>query len=369
VTMKLCYLADATNVHTQKWVSYFAQQGHEVDIITFLNRAIPGTKVHHFKPPFGFKLFEKRAFLRKLGYLALIPGTRRLVHQLKPDILHAHSATSYGLIGAMAGYHPFILSTWGYDIQWEPKYNKAYAIMVRHNLSKADVITATSVNLAEDTRAYAPPGTPLFTVPFGVNCSLFKPMKEAHTVKPLLTIGIIKRLEEECGIQDLIAAFALLKPRLSEIRLMLVGEGSYREALKAQVRRLKLEDSVVFAGWVENSQLPYVINQFDVFCLPSHPDRESFGVAVLEALACEVPVVATRVGGLPEVTRPGVTGYLVPPHSPQDIADALYELLSDEERRLQMGRNGRQFVLEHYRWEDNAALMAHIYDQVLSGTL
>ena len=313
--MKICYAADAASIHTQKWVDYFVSQGHQVDIITFLWGDLPGARVHHFKAPFGFKLFGKKPFTRKLGYLALIPGIRRLVHQLKPDILHAHSATSYGLMGALAGYHPFILSTWGHDIQWEPKRTKAYEIMVRHNLSKADVITATSVNLTQDTKAYAPPATPIFTVPFGVDCDLFRPLTREHSVRRPLTIGVIKRLEEECGIQDLIAAFALLRPRLPETRLMIVGEGSCREALEALVRSLGVTDSVAFVGWVENAKLPEMVNQFDVFSLPSH--RESFGVAVLEALACGVPVVATNVGGLPEVMRDGETGYLVPPCSPQ----------------------------------------------------
>jgi glycosyltransferase involved in cell wall biosynthesis len=367
--MKLCYLADATNVHTQKWVSYFVRQGHEVDVITFLDHAIPGAKVHHFKPPLGFNLFEERTLRGKLSYLALIPSIRRLVHQLKPDIVHAHRETSYGLMGAMAGYHPFILSAWGPEVQWQAKDNKVYRAMIRFNLSKADVITATSVNLTKDTKAFSPPATPLFTVPFGVECDLFRPIESVRVVKRPLTVGTVKRLEEECGIHDLIAAVALIKPRLPETRLMIVGEGSYRDTLKAQVRSLGLEGSVIFTGWVENAQLPYIMNEFDVFGLPSYPRTESFGVAVLEALACGTPVVAINDGGPAELIREDVTGYLVSPRSPAAMADALYKLLSNEERRLQMAHNGRQFVLEHYQWKDNAALMARIYERVLSGAL
>ena len=87
---------------------------------------------------------------------------------------------------------------------------------------------------------------------------------------------------------------------------MIVGEGSYKDALAVQAQALGLEKSVIFTGWVENTQLPYMINRFDVFALPSY--HESFGVAVLESLACGVPVVATNVGGLPEVMRDGETG-------------------------------------------------------------
>jgi len=92
---------------------------------------------------------------------------------------------------------------------------------------------------------------------------------------------------------------------------------------------------------------------------------ESFGVAVVEASASGLPVVASRIGGLSEVVRDRVTGILIPPRDPMAIANSLDELLENESLRSELGKNGRKFVLENYEWTENASRMEHIYESLL----
>jgi glycosyltransferase involved in cell wall biosynthesis len=108
------------------------------------------------------------------------------------------------------------------------------------------------------------------------------------------------------------------------------------------------------------------MRETDIFVMPS-TCQESFGVAAIEASACEVPVVATRVGGVPEAVVDGQTGILVPPFDAASLADACIALIQDPIRRGQLGKAGRRFVLDHYQWHQNAATMASVYSQLLEG--
>jgi len=102
----------------------------------------------------------------------------------------------------------------------------------------------------------------------------------------------------------------------------------------------------------------------DIFAMPSI--HEEFGVSAVEAQAMEVPVVATRVGGIPEVVEDGMTGVLVEPRNVEQLAQAIIRLLENPELRLEMGRKGREYVLAHYQWDENATEMEKIYVDVVA---
>jgi glycosyltransferase involved in cell wall biosynthesis len=132
----------------------------------------------------------------------------------------------------------------------------------------------------------------------------------------------------------------------------------YREL----IHRLGIADRVTVSGSVPHAEVPATLRRFDVYAMPSL--SESFGVAALEASSCGVPVVASSVGGTPEVIRHGETGFLVPPCDPTALADALAELLREPERRHAMGRAGRAFVKGHYEWATCVDRMEALYEQV-----
>ena len=136
------------------------------------------------------------------------------------------------------------------------------------------------------------------------------------------------------------------------------------EELQEMVTRLGLLERVRFVGYVPHAQMPVFLESTDIFAVPSSAS-ESFGVAALEASAMEVPVVATRSGGVPEVVVDGTTGILVKPRDASALAEALGALVEGAALRVQMGQAGRRDVLSRYRWEKNAARMAGLYEDLL----
>lgn len=354
-SMRICYLADALSIHTQKWARFFAERGNDVSVISFRPADIPGVMVHHIRAPLG-----------KAGYLLTARRISRLIRYISPDLLHAHHATSYGLVGSLSGYRPYIISSWGSDVLWSPQRFFVFDWMLRYSFRRADRVTATSRMLAKATSLFCPPDTKVFVVPFGVNTDLFCPPSgsNGHSEKSL-TIGTVKTLRPRYGIRELILAYDRIADAFPDTRLVIVGGGEQYAQLHALVVNLGMETRITFSGPVGHEVIPDYLRSFDLFAVPSLDDRESFGVAAVEASACGLPVIASRVGGLSEVVVDGETGFLVPPGDIDALSAAMACLLSDPELRTSMGQAGRRFVLEHYRWEDNASLMEQLYRQVL----
>jgi glycosyltransferase involved in cell wall biosynthesis len=157
-------------------------------------------------------------------------------------------------------------------------------------------------------------------------------------------VGNVAALTGHKDHATLVEAMARLRPRAPEARLVIAGEGELRPALEALVRQRGLEDRVIFAGF--RRDLDRILPAFSVFCLSSH--LEGLGTSVLDAMAFALPVVATAAGGIPEAVEDRVSGRLVPPRDPGALADALAEVLGDEERRRALGAAGRQRFLQRF---------------------
>ena len=173
-------------------------------------------------------------------------------------------------------------------------------------------------------------------------------------------VGVVARLEAEKGHRTLLDAWPAVQAAHPEAWLLIVGEGSERNALEAQAAELGISGRVVFAGRRED--VPAVTAALDVSVLPSY--REAQGLSVLEAMALSRPVVASRVGGIPEMIEDGVSGLLVPPNDPSALAGAINRLLTDHPFADMMARRGHDVVHERFCVELMVGEVESIYDDV-----
>jgi glycosyltransferase involved in cell wall biosynthesis len=178
-----------------------------------------------------------------------------------------------------------------------------------------------------------------------------------------VTLGFVKHLRVKYGPEYLIRAMEVVVREYPQTRLLMAGSGPLRSSLEALTQQLGLTRTISFLGAVEHRQVPEILKNVDIFVMPSI--QEEFGVAAVEAQAMEIPVVATRVGGVPEVVSDGETGILVEPGNSGQLAQAILTLIENPALRRQMGERGRRHVLDNYRWEDNAALMERLYNRFL----
>ncbi len=179
-------------------------------------------------------------------------------------------------------------------------------------------------------------------------------------------ILFLGRQEKRKGLPYLLEAYARLKRERPDIRLIVVGpDGGMRAACERYIRLQQLED-VVFTGFVPYEELPRYYKTADVYCAPN-TGHESFGIVLLEAMAAGTPIVASDIGGFPEVLEDGGEGLLVPPRDADALAAAVDRLLSDAALREQMGRAGT-LRAERYAWEHVSAQVLDYYRTVTNGT-
>jgi L-malate glycosyltransferase len=355
--MNICYLADAGSVHTARWANHFSSRGHGVEIISYrqaqgLSQQV-STHVIRELWPFG------------LDHFVSTNKIRDILKKTTPDIVHAHYASSYGTLGRLSGFHPYVLSVWGSDIFDFPRRSSLHRQLIKRNLAAADRVCSTSHNMAVEAQAYY--NGPITVTPFGIDCDVFSRAPNVTSGSDNeFVVGTVKALEDTYGIKYLIQSFDLFCKNYrgaKKLRLVIAGGGTRARSLRRLAHDLGLADRISFLGPVPHSHVPEVLNSFSVYCALSL--HESFGVAVLEASACEIPVVATNVGGLPEVVRDQITGFIVPPRDIRATAIACGKLVENESVRRAMGAAGREFVLQNYEWQENAKRMEDVYESVV----
>ena len=259
------------------------------------------------------------------GYLLNALPLRKWLRAHSPDLLHAHYASGYGSTAMLAGWRPTALSVWGSDVYDFPEENALKGWLIRRNLRFADALASTSQAMAEQVRRLWPGAGEIAVTPFGVDTVLFAPAPEARQG---VTIGTVKTLDHKYGIDTLLCAFATLRAQLPDraLKLLIVGDGPQRAALHDLAARLRLGDAVQWAGAVPHAG-PQWLNRVDIY-VAAAPGQREFGVAVVEAMACGVPVVVSDAGGLPEVVVHGVSGLVVPRDQPRALAASLADWCS-----------------------------------------
>lgn len=365
--MKVLILSDIHSTHTKRWVKSLSENGCEILLFGLLDcdasfyENLPNVTVCNYGFTFHKNSRSYRWIFGKSLYFKSLKKIKELIRTFQPDIVHAHYASSYGLLGALTKFHPFVVSVWGSDVYSYPQSGTIYKKLLQYTFRKADLILSTSHCMARETNKYT--DKKIGITPFGVDTELFKPAKKESDGS--FVIGNVKTLSANYGIDLLIRAFAKVKADNpdKQLKLKIVGDGPDKAKLRELSRTLGVEAQTEFVGFVDNRQLPEVYNSFDVSVSLSY--KESFGVVAVEAMACGCPVITSDAEGFREVVENGKEGLIVPKGNADAAANAIQKLLEDADLRHEMGLNGRQKVLQCYRWEDNVQMMVAFYQTLI----
>jgi glycosyltransferase involved in cell wall biosynthesis len=363
--MRIAFLSAAGSVHTRRWVCALHERGHTVALCS-----LPGHRTQDGAYPAGVSV----KYLKRGGNAGYFLGARELrefLEGFKPDILNAHYATGYGTLARKCGFKPLLLSVWGSDVYEFPSLGLFHRKILQKNLGAATCVASTSRRMARQVERFYDGKKQIFITPFGVDTEVFR--RRGQPPLDSLTVGIVKTLEPKYGVEYLIRAFAQLKSRLEDenrlpskgLNLVICGGGALLEKLKALSRSLGVSGQAQFLGPVPHDEVPGVLSGLDIFCAPSVSDSESFGVAAVEAMACEVPVVTSDADGFREVVLDGVTGFVVERKNVSAIAEKLYLLSQDAALRRRLGSAGREHVTENYAWDKCVDIM----EAALMGTV
>jgi len=304
-------------------------------------------------------------------------ATAREIRRVRPRVIHAHWAIPTGPAAIAAGRRyglPVVITMHGGDVYVNPEQGYDFPTrwyvrpVLRWTLRRASALSA----ITEDCRRHAlragAPDERVRVIWNGADLKRFRPSvpQQSLIADPRFGPHMVfacRQLFPRKGIRFLIEAAAKLKPRYPDLKLVLAGDGFERPALERQARALGIAADTIFLGWRPNAELPQYYRAAAVSVVPSL--EEGFGIPAAEAMGCEVPVVASDAGGLPEVVEDGVTGLVVPKGDADALAAGIDRLLADEQLRVRMGRAGRERALRLFDWERTAERFEELYQEVI----
>ena len=350
-----------------------AARGHDVHFITYappIRMNLNDPRIHfHEAAVVSYPLFDHSPYTLSLAVKML-----EVFEAESLDLLHVHYAIPHSVSALLARQMaaprrlPFITTLHGTDITLVGN-NPNFLPITRYSIEQSDGVTSISRYLLDQTLKDFGIKRPIEVIPNFVNCDLYHRADNpglralwAPDGEPILMH--LSNFRPVKRIVDAVEIFAIVREKM-KAKLVMIGDGPDRPAAEAMARTKGIEDDVIFLG--KQNDVIAKLGLADLFLLPSR--LESFGLAALEAMACEVPVIATNVGGLPEVVEHGVDGYLVEPGDVQQAGRYAIELLSRADRGREMGRLARIHARKNYCANDVIPMYERYYEQVLAGAL
>ena len=296
-------------------------------------------------------------------------------HRIQADVIHAHWAIPTGPAAVRAARRlgiPSVITMHGGDVYVNPSQGYDFPTrwyvrpVLRWTLEHADALTAITEDCRQHALRAGAPDERMRIVLNGADLRRFNPapngsVPDGVSFGPRM-IFACRQLFPRKGIRFLIEAAAQLRPAFPDLELVLAGDGFERPELERLARERGIAERTTFLGWVANAELPKYYRAAAVSVIPSL--EEGFGIPAAEAMGCEVPVVASDAGGLPEVVEDGVTGRVVPRGDATALAGAISDLLRDPALRHRMGQAGRERALRLFDWDRSAEEFEAVYGAI-----
>lgn len=336
-------------------IRHLARRGHEN-----LLAASPGGAISRMVPPADARLIALS--IRNDVDLFAALRLRWIVARESPHVIHYHTSRAHALSPWLRRHAPRAIVTRRMDYPIRPSrwssllYNRSVAAVVAISEDVRRKLVAGGVR-AQRIRVIRSAVEPPAGLPGGAGREA---ARRRFGATDEAVIAVVAALERRKGQDVLLRALAELAPGGKRFLCLFCGGGSEREALERLAAELDLAASVRFLG--EQRQVADVLAAADLFVLPSR--HEGLGVAILEAMAMGLPVVATSVGGIPEAVVNGRTGLLIPPENPSALASAIGDLLGQPDRARELGARGRDRILEQFTMERMAAEYQSLYEEI-----
>jgi glycosyltransferase involved in cell wall biosynthesis len=334
---RILFFADASHVHTRRWVQSMAERGFDCVVATRRVGVIDGAEVITVRPGSDMS-----------GWFQALPAVRALAGRLAPQWIHGHYVTSYGLwAAACRGIAPVVLTAWGSDVLVTPRERGWRGRLVRlvlgWTLKRADLITADARDVLDEIARYCVTA-PMHEVLWGVDTLRFRPAEATGADDTRFELISLRQWEPNYRIELVLRAFAALRAKRPSLRtgLTLLGGGPLASGLQALAERLALDgEAVRFIGRLDDAGMVAALQRADVSI--SVPASDATSVAMLESMACALPVVASDL----PANRPWIdAAQRVPVDDLAALTAALLILADDPTARRAIGRLNREAVLK-----------------------
>lgn len=370
--MKICYVADGTSIHTQRWVNYFAKKGHETHLICW--KVMPGYEENvniHLLTRLASKMW---AVSQYFSFLFWTLQVRRLINRIKPDIVDGHFITVYGFLAACSGFRPLVVSAWGSDILVAPENSKLAELAVKFALRKADFVATTSQYLkAYLHKEFNLPQHKVRAIPWGTDLRIFQEGYQTGAKELRASLGVRdnqfvilspRTLKNHYRIDHIVQAMPYVVAKHPSVVLILCKgpskDSQYENQIYKQATELGVAQNIrLIDHELSHQEMAVLYNIADV--LISIPKSDQFSGCIQEGMACGVIPI---VGDL-EVYRQYLTdaenAFFVDPEGPYDIAQKVVHCIEHPELKERFYRINRKIIEDNEDWDKNAPKREDLY--------
>ncbi|MBN1164886.1 MAG: glycosyltransferase [Candidatus Krumholzibacteriota bacterium] len=339
--MRIAFLGDGSLPHIRRWAGYFHRRGHQVLLLSFEDTS---------GCPFPCHQLSKSLPTQLAGYLAALPLLKKKLKTFRPELVNALYAGGYGLLGALCGHRPLIISALGSDLLVDYPSSILHRKQIEYALRNADLVTADADILVDAARAAGVSADRILKIYFGIDENIFHPPPGPRDPGGPAQIISTRNLYALYNLDLLIDAAPLILSG-GKAHFIICGEGPERGRLQKKVSSMKLTDRFSFQGRLGEEEIAGQLQRASVYVSTSFSDSTS--VSLLEAMACGVPPVVTDSGANREWIDPEKNGLLVPVDSPSRLAEAVRRIIAEPALAEKIRENNYQVIRERGLWKSN----------------
>jgi glycosyltransferase involved in cell wall biosynthesis len=349
--MRILYFSRDYTPHDYRFLTALAKSGHKV----FFLRLEKSSHVFENRPlPPEIELVQwaggQHLVMLKDG-LHLLSDLRRVIHQVKPDLVHAGPIQRTAFLVALTGFHPLVSVSWGYDLLHDAQRSPFWGWATRYTLRHSAAMLGDCDTIRQLAISHGMPDNRIITFPWGIDLQHFNVPTLTRLNVQTFNVLSTRGFEPIYGIDVIARAFVMAAKQRPELHLTLLGNGSQAAAIRQIFLVGAVYDRVHFPGQISYADLPRYYQNSDLYVSASHSDGTS--ISLLEAFACGTPAIVPDISGNQEWVIPGENGWLFPDGNAAALASSILKALDQHQNLPEMGQKARLLAEERADWEKN----------------
>lgn len=361
--MRLAFLSIGRHLHTERWIGWFVERGHECHLLTVQPGPVAGVTVHDIRTAGPTK---------PVRYARSLSQVKRILQEVRPDLLNTHFLTGYGYWGDFSGFHPNVLSVWGDDVYVTPHENALKMWLARRALRHADLVTGDSQDILRACVQLGAEADRCFEILWGVDFAQFHPARP-QTIREQLGIPTGAPVvfsprsftQPYYNLDVIIEACARLKCDRPDVHVVFAGYEGDQTPFADRARAAGLTADTHFVGRIPHERFAEYLVASDVFV--SVPSVDATAVSLLEAMACGTAIIVSALASSMEWIVDGRNGRVVPPRDVAALHAALADLVGDPPRRAAFGAAAERLARERVSHDLNMHHAESLYLHLVEG--
>jgi len=361
--LRLAFLSIGRHIHTERWIQWFAERGHTCHLLTVQPGEIAGVTVHDIRSGSGWKPLLYALSLRKV---------KRLLRDIRPDLLNSHFLTGYGYWGHFSGFHPNVLTVWGDDVYVTPFETPLKNWLARRALRSCDALTGDSTDILLEATRLGAESQRAFRILWGVDFQRFRPegassyrQELGFSAEHIVFFSPRSFTQPYYNIDTVIEAASRVHKQNRATRFLFAGYEGDPGPFRAKAEAAGIGDVMAFLGRLPHDQFALALQASDVFI--SVPSVDATAVSLLEALACGCAVIVSDLPSATEWVQNEVSGLVVTPRDVTALAQAMLRFAGESEFRHQCGASAVTTARRFAGFDQNMTWVQQIFTSLVSG--